>query len=262
MKAILFDIDGVLYNAGAAIPGAAEAIASLRARGIPSRFLTNTTMVSRTELAKRLGQFGVDVAEDDIIHPPGAAAAYLRHVEAQSVALFVGQSAAEDFVGLPLLPDDVETGAEYVVVGDLGDDWTFAALNRAFRLLHNNRHSTLIALGMSRYWHAADGLRLDVAPFIVALEHAVERKALVLGKPALPFFQMAIAGWNMAPDEILMIGDDVRTDVGAAQSAGLRGMLVRTGKYRQGDLQKGVIPDAVIDSVADLPAWWDEFGGA
>jgi phospholysine phosphohistidine inorganic pyrophosphate phosphatase len=260
MKAILFDIDGVLYNAGAAIPGAAEAIASLRARGIPSRFLTNTTMVSRAELAKRLGQFGVDVAENDIIHPPSAAAAYLRHVEAQSVALFVNPSAAEDFTGVPLLPDDADNGADYVVVGDLGDDWNFATLNRAFRLLHSNRHSTLIALGMSRYWHAADGLRLDVAPFVAALEYAIERKALVLGKPALPFFQMAIAGWDMPLDEILMVGDDVRTDVGAAQIAGLRGMLVRTGKYRPGDLQKGVIPDAVIDTVAELPQWWDEFG--
>jgi len=260
MKAILFDIDGVLYNAGAAIPGAAEAIGLLRERGIPSRFLTNTTMVSRAELAERLQEFGVTVAEDEIIHPPSAASAYLRHVEAQGVALLVAPSAATEFVGLPLLPADAETGADYVVVGALGDDWNFAALNRAFRLLHDNRHATLIALGMSRYWHAADGLRLDVAPFIVALEHAIERKAMVLGKPALPFFQMAIAGWDIPADEILMVGDDIRTDVGGAQIAGLRGMLVRTGKYRPGDLQKGVIPDAVIDSIADLPAWWDEYG--
>ncbi len=260
MKAILFDIDGVLYNAGAAIPGAAEAIVELRQRGIPSRFLTNTTMVSRTKLAERLRDFGVEVAEEDIIHPPGATAAYLRHVEAQGVALFVAPSAAEEFAGLPLLPADAESGADYVVVGDLGDDWSFAALNRAFRLLHANRHAVLVALGMSRYWHAPDGLRLDVAPYIVALEYAIERKAMVLGKPALPFFQMAIAGWDIPPDEILMVGDDIRTDVGGAQIAGLRGMLVRTGKYRPGDLQKGVIPDAVIDSIADLPAWWDEFG--
>lgn len=261
MKAILFDIDGVLYNAGAAIPGAAEAITALRERGIPSRFLTNTTTLSRADLAERLATFGVSVAEDEIIHPPSAAAAYLRHVGAQQVALLVAPSATADFAGLPLLAADAEAGADYVVVGDLGDDWNFATLNRAFRLLQENRHSTLIALGMSRYWHAADGLRLDVAPFIVALEHATERKALVLGKPALPFFQMAIAGWDIPTDEILMVGDDVRTDVGGAQIAGLRGLLVRTGKYRQGDLQKGVIPDAVIDSIADLPAWWDEFGG-
>jgi phospholysine phosphohistidine inorganic pyrophosphate phosphatase len=262
MKAILFDIDGVLYNAGAAIPGAAEAISALHERGIPRRFLTNTTTLSRADLVTRLQEFGVTATAEEIIHPPSAAAAYLRHIQAQAVALFVGASAATDFADLPLLPDNAESGADYVVVGDLEDAWDFATLNRAFRLLQENRHATLVALGMTRYWQAADGLRLDVAPFVVALEYAIERKALVLGKPAQPFFQMAIAGWDIPHDEILMIGDDVRTDVGGAQSAGLRGMLVRTGKYRAGDLQKGVIPDAVLDSIADLPAWWDEFSGA
>jgi phospholysine phosphohistidine inorganic pyrophosphate phosphatase len=218
--------------------------------------------LSRDGLARRLGTFGVEVAPEEIVHPPSAAAAYLRHVDARAVSLFVTPGAAADFAGLNTLPDDAEIGADYVVIGDLGDAWSFAALNRAFRLLHSDPAATLIALGMSRYWQAADGLRLDVAPFVVALEHAVERKALVLGKPALPFFQVAIAGWNLSPDEILMVGDDVRTDIGGAQRAGLRGMLVRTGKYRRGDLQKGVIPDAVVDSVADLPVWWERYAAS
>src|SRR5688500_15299355 len=138
MKAILFDIDGVLYNAGAAIPGAAEAIAALHERGVPRRFVTNTTALSRKDLAARLRDFKVVAAEEEIIHPPSAAAAYLRHVGARAVALFAAPSAATDFAGLPVLSDSAETGADYVVVGDLGDAWSFATLNRAFRLLQSN----------------------------------------------------------------------------------------------------------------------------
>jgi ribonucleotide monophosphatase NagD (HAD superfamily) len=85
---------------------------------------------------------------------------------------------------LPLLRDDAERGAAYVVLGDLGDLWDYRTLNRAFRLLHHNPEAKLIALGMTRYWLASSGISLDVAPFVAALEHATGRKALVFGKPA------------------------------------------------------------------------------
>lgn len=259
MQGILFDIDGVIYSADHPVPGAAEAIAALKSQGVPRRFLTNTSTLSRGDLTQRLRQFGVEVEEDEIIHPPSATAAYLKHVEAQQVALFVAPSAEQDFAGVPLLPKESESGADFVVVGDMSEAWNFTELNRAFRLLHSNPQATLVALGMTRYWQGPDGLRLDVAPFVVALEHAIERKAVVLGKPALPFFEMALASIGLPATEVLMVGDDVRGDVGGAQAAGMSGMLVRTGKYRAGDLQRGVIPDAVLDSVADLPEWWTNY---
>jgi ribonucleotide monophosphatase NagD (HAD superfamily) len=115
---------------------------------------------------------------------------------------------------------------------------------------------------MTRYWMAADGISLDVAPFVAALEHATGRKALVFGKPAERFFLAAAAELRAAPDEVLMVGDDVHADVGGAQAAGLRGALVRTGKFRPSDLEGEVRPDVVFDSVADLPRWWGESAGA
>lgn len=260
MKGILFDIDGVLYNADQPIPGAAEAIAEIQARGIPHRFLTNTTTLSRAALVEKLARFGVQTEPDHVIHPPLVAARHLRAEGVDGVALFVTPSAAEDFADLPLLPDDAESGAEAVVVGDIGEAWSFAALNRAFRLLHANRNAELVALGMTRYWQGPSGLQLDVAPFVAALEHAVERRAVVMGKPAAAFFHGALDDLGLPASQVLMVGDDIRTDIGAAQGVGVRGLLVRTGKYRPGDLQRGVIPDAVLDSVRDLPDWWAQQG--
>ena len=146
-----------------------------------------------------------------------------------------------------------------MVIGDLGSAWDFATLNRAFRLLHSNPEATLIALGMTRYWKAADGISLDVAPFVAALEHATGRKALVLGKPAAEFFQAAADRLGVPNREVLMVGDDVETDIAGAQSAGMRAALVRTGKFRELDLEGSVTPDAVMDSVAELPAWWARY---
>jgi HAD superfamily hydrolase (TIGR01458 family) len=168
-----------------------------------------------------------------------------------AVALFIPAKSHAEFAGLRMLEAERETGARYVVVGDLGEAWDFPTLNRAFRLLHSSVEAELIALGLTRFWQADDGLRLDTAPYVAALECATGRKPVVLGKPAERFSHAAAEKLGLAPGEILMIGDDVRVDVGGAQQAGLKGALVKTGKYRAGDENAGS-PDYVIDSIADL----------
>jgi HAD superfamily hydrolase (TIGR01458 family) len=175
---------------------------------------------------------------------------------ASEIALFVPPSARQEFADLPCLPDDTEQGASHVVVGDLANLWDYRTLNRAFRLLYHNPDAQLIALGMTRYWLAPDGIALDVAPFVVALEHASGRKALVFGKPAKPFFQAAVEKLGLSAGQVVMIGDDIETDVGGAQTAGLKGALVKTGKFRPADLEGSIKPDMVFASVADIPNWW------
>ena len=256
MQALLFDMDGVLYNSEEPVPGAVETLAWVRNRQIPHLFVTNTTSRGRDALAAKLARFGIPATPGEIMTPCEAAADWLRSQGAASVALFLRPAARLAFDGLDLLPEDAEIGAHYVVVGDLGSAWNFATLNRAFRLLHSNPEAALIALGMTRYWKAADGISLDVAPFVAALEHAIGRKAQVLGKPAAEFFQAAADRLGVPNREILMVGDDLESDIAGAQLAGMQAALVRTGKFRELDLEGSVKPDAVLDSVAELPAWW------
>jgi HAD superfamily hydrolase (TIGR01458 family) len=172
------------------------------------------------------------------------------------IALFVRPAARVEFQGLDCLPDDAQQGAAYLVIGDLGDLWDYRTLNRAFRLLHHNPMAKLIALGMTRYWVASDGISLDVAPFVAALEHATGREALVFGKPAARFFEAAAERLGLSREEVAMIGDDIAADIGGAQAAGLKGVLVRTGKFRPSDLEGAIHPDYVLDSIADLARWW------
>jgi HAD superfamily hydrolase (TIGR01458 family) len=251
-------MDGVLYNSEEPVPGAAASLAWVRGRKIPHLFVTNTTSRGLEELAAKLTRFGIPASPTVIMTPCEAAADWLRSQRAARVALFLRPAARAAFEGLDLLPEEAESGADYIVIGDLASRWDFATLNRAFRLLHSNPEATLIALGMTRYWKAADGISLDVAPFVAALEHATRRKALVLGKPAAEFFQTAADRLGVANGEILMVGDDVETDIAGAQLAGMRAALVRTGKFRELDLEGAVKPDAILDSIADLPAWWGQ----
>jgi phospholysine phosphohistidine inorganic pyrophosphate phosphatase len=258
MHALLFDLDGVLYQGDRVIEGAIETVRWFEERKIPHLFVTNTSSKPRRALVEQLNGMGLSVSADQIFAPPVAAREYLIEHDATPLALFVREATREDFEGLEVLDDSAEQGAGSVVVGDIGAAWSFATLNRAFRLLMAKPRPVLVALGMSRYAQGPDGLVLDVAPFIKALEHAASCQAVVMGKPAKGFFDAAVEKLRASPEETVMIGDDIRGDVQGAQRAGLKGVLVCTGKFRERDLEGEVEPDAVLDSVADLPCWWEQ----
>ncbi len=254
VRGVLFDLDGVLYNGDKPIEGAAEAVEAVRDSGIPSLFVTNTTSRPRSALVGKLRRFGVAATPDEFLTPPVAAAGWIRARGEGRAALFVPEATREEFRGLETPAESDAPDLRYVVIGDLGSDWDYRTLNRAFRLLHENPARELIALGLTRYWRSPDGANLDVAPFVAALECAAGRRATVLGKPAIEFFRQASAKLSLAPANLLMIGDDMQADAMGARRAGLQAALVRTGKFRQSDLDSGERPDWVLDSVRDLPA--------
>jgi phospholysine phosphohistidine inorganic pyrophosphate phosphatase len=258
MRAILFDLDGVIYQGTRPIDGAAGVIDWVRRRSIPHLFVTNTSSRPRRAIVEKLSAMGIELAAGELLTPAVAATDWLRDHRPGPAALFVREATRSEFEGLELLDERVESGAGAVVVGDMGDRWDFHTLNRAFRLLMGEPRPQLIALGMTRYWRAEDGLRLDTAPFVIALSHASGAEPLVLGKPARAFFEAALARLGMNSANTLMIGDDILGDIQGAQKAGLRAMLVRTGKFRPEDLDSSIDPDAVVDSVVDLPKWWQE----
>jgi phospholysine phosphohistidine inorganic pyrophosphate phosphatase len=256
VRGVLLDLDGVVYVGDDPVPGAAAAVDWLTREGIPHRFLTNTTSRPRRAIVDKLVGLGVDATEEQVLTPAVAALGWLRRRGLRRPALFVPDATAAEFSELDPLPQDAERGAGAVVVGDLGEAWDFATLNRAFRLLMCADSPPLIALGLTRFWRADDGLRLDAGAFVRALEYAADRSAVVLGKPDPAFYRGAVDELGLEPDEVVMVGDDVRADVQGAQGAGLAGVLVRTGKFSPSDVDGDVTPDGVIDSLEDLPAWW------
>ncbi len=257
MRGVLIDLDGVVYVGESPVPGAVDAVARLTREGVPFLFLTNTTSRPRAALVEKLRELGVDASVDQLLTPAVAAASWLRDRGLGHPALFVPDATAAEFSALDPVPRDGDGGAEAVVVGDLGEGWDFATLNRAFRLLMSESQPPLVALGMTRYWRADDGLRLDAGAYVRALEYASGRRAVVMGKPDAAFYATAVGRLGLEAGEVVMVGDDVRTDVAGAMQAGLRGVLVRTGKFSPADLEAGVTPDAVLDSLADLPDWLD-----
>jgi phospholysine phosphohistidine inorganic pyrophosphate phosphatase len=255
-RGLLIDIDGVLYQGEAAVPGAAQCLRWVIERGIPHCFITNTTSKPRRAIVEKLAQLGIETDQPRIHTPLVATSRWLAEHAPGPCAAFVPEATRADLDDVVLLNHEAETGAASVVVGDLGDGWSYATLNRAFRLLMAQPTPVLVALGMTRYWRAPDGLRIDVAAYVRALECAAGVKAVVLGKPAPAFFVAALDALGITARESVMIGDDIVSDVNAAQALGITGILVRTGKFQPRDLKRHHSPDAVLDSIAELPQWW------
>jgi HAD superfamily hydrolase (TIGR01458 family) len=249
--AVLLDIDGVLHVGEEPIEGAIEALVELRELGAGLRLVTNTTSKSRRQIVEQLQRLGFDVSVNEVLTPAALAVRHCRERGYRSVRLLVGEGLREDLAGLT----EAQGGAavDALVLGDLGDGFTADVLNGAFRLLMDG--AELVALQHNRYWRRADGLALDVGAYSDALEYASGVEAAVVGKPAREFFSAALAELESLPENTLMVGDDVEADVGGALAAGLRAVLVRTGKYRKDALQaSGVTPTKIVDSIAELPA--------
>jgi len=233
VRGVLSDVHGVLYVHPEVIPGSADAVARLRASGLPFRFLTNSTQFPKRHILATLAGCGIELDAQELLTSPEAAGETLVADGHRRVGWLANPDLAEDLPGIePVFPGDAGASAvDAVLVGDLGDDFTYATLNRAFRWIHDG--ASLVALARNRYYAAADGLVLDSGPFVRLLEEATGVEATVTGKPAPAFFRAGLAALGTDPTETVMIGDDLEFDVLPAMDLGLTGILVRTGKYRE-----------------------------
>jgi HAD superfamily hydrolase (TIGR01458 family) len=249
VRAALIDIDGVLYVEDEPVAGATDALARLRASELGVRFVTNTTARSRARTLEKLRRLGFEVANGELVTPAALALAHSRERGHRRAALVMNDEVKRDFAELEVADHDVDA----VIVGDLGSAFSYDVLNRAFRLVMDG--AELVALQKNRFWLTADGLSLDVGPFVAALEYATGREAFVVGKPARAFFALPLAELGVDPRDAVMVGDDIESDIGGALTAGLRAVLVRTGKYRPDVVAaSGIAPTATVGSFADVPA--------
>lgn len=241
VEGVLIDLGGVVYIDDDPIIGSLDAIERLEIADLGVRFVTNTTRMTRIALLDKLRRIGLAIDPESLFAPARAARDYLDAHELEP-HLLVHANLVSEFDGAGGMR------GKAVVVGDAAEGFTYAALNEAFQVLDGG--APLIALAMNRAFRTGDGrLQLDAGPFVAALEFAAGTKALVLGKPSREFFLGAVDSLGTPPANTVMIGDDAESDVAGAIQAGLPGILVRTGKYRDG-AEDQASPTLVVDDLA------------
>jgi HAD superfamily hydrolase (TIGR01458 family) len=256
MAAILLDVDGVLHVSGQPIPGAADAVRLLRENGHRLRFVTNTTVRSRAQLATMLRSQGIELEDDEVQTAAGTAVNVLR---GKRVLALTMQALIADLDGLELVGE----GADAVLLGgadetpETGLVFSYMNLARAFGELELG--AQLYCLHRNRWWQTTRGPMLDSGAFVAGLEYAANVEATVLGKPSPQYFAAACEALDADPSMTWMVGDDLETDISGAQGVGMRTVLLRTGKFRPDVVEASrTRPDGIVSSIGQLPEWLEE----
>ncbi|XP_064370428.1 phospholysine phosphohistidine inorganic pyrophosphate phosphatase [Dromaius novaehollandiae] len=249
VRAVLLDVSGVLYDSGGdggvPIAGSAQAVRRIKASSLKLQFCTNETQATREKFVKKLQGLGFDISVDEVTAPAPAACRVLKERSLRP-HLLVHDDVVPEFAEID------KANPNCVVIGDAADNFSYANLNEAFRVLIGLENPVLISLGRGRYYKETDGLKLDVGAYMKALEYACDIQAEVVGKPAKMFFESALAELGVQPQQAIMIGDDIVNDVGGAQQCGMRALQVRTGKYRPSDENHPQVkPDAYVNNLAE-----------
>ncbi len=272
VRGLILDADGVLVSKGRSLPGAEASLRRLAAIGVPYRIVTNFSTAHRDTLAAQFTSGGLVVDPEHIITSASAAAAYTADAHpGRPLLVLAAPDASREWTGQRLVaPGDADTddaGVAAVVIGDAGDDLSFANLDIAFRAVR--RGAELVAMHRNPWWLTALGPTLDSGAVVAGLEYALDRRARILGKPAPGVFRRAAAGLaadlgqRRAPARTLaMVGDDLRSDLAPARRLGMRTVLTLTGKTSRDDLRDAVrrarfAPDAVAPSIVEVVASLD-----
>jgi glycerol 3-phosphatase-2 len=249
----VIDLDGVVWIGAEAVPGAAETLNELHARGRRIAYLTNDPESARQDHGMRLRRLGIAVDNDDIITAASATASHIReHTKAQTVFV-IGSSALKQELrtcGLELF-DDAEAGAsvDAVVVGG-HPDFDYRELRIA--ALAVRRGAAFFSTGRDATFPMPDGPWPATGAILAAVETAAERRACSVGKPAAVMFELArsrLAGC----EDLAVVGDNLESDIEGGRRAGLATILVLAGSTSAIDVARSrTQPDYVVPNLRAL----------
>ncbi len=251
ISAVLFDIDGTLMFQGKQIEGASQALRDLRAQGIKLLFLTNISAKTPTQIVAKLAANGIEIHVGEVQTATTVCVDYLQSLEGVSCHFLLDPAVERLFSGI----ERNDVSPDFVVISDVGDRFNYESLNTAFRFLRGG--AKLIALHKNYFWFDHDGPKLDAGAFIEGLEVASGLTSIVTGKPSELFFKSALDKVGCEGSAVLVVGDDVSTDIAGAKKIGARSLLLGTGKYLAGDEAPGEgAPDFFLPSIGEFSTWF------
>jgi HAD superfamily hydrolase (TIGR01450 family) len=255
-KAFLFDLDGCLRYGREPAPGAVPLLQTLRRRGKSILVLTNTSSMGADELAKDLPSMGLDLAPAEIQTTFDAAGEYLCDRFGPAKVLCLGTPALQERLrrdGHEVLPLSRCREAKAVIVGR-DHEFNIERMVAAAKAI--DAGAAFIALNMDIRLPVEGGDYTAAAgPFVAAIGALAYQEPEVLGKPSPAFFKLALRRLGVPPQEAVMIGDNVETDIKGGKAAGLFSILITdsnvkpTADRSQADL---VVPNlaALLDYFA------------
>jgi 4-nitrophenyl phosphatase len=226
IRGLLFDMDGVLYRGHRPLPGARAILTGLERRGVPYALVTNNSTRTPRQYVRHLAAMGMRVPEGRILTSSVVAAEYLRKIlRPGRRVLVIGERGLQHAVRRAgLVPSEERVAA--VVVG-LDRRLTYRTLAVAVQALL--RGAVFVATNPDRLLPTEAGAIPGAGALVAALVYATGRRPIMIGKPRPALLRQAMARIGTRPQETVMVGDQVATDVAAGRAAGVYTVLVRSG---------------------------------
>src|SRR5215472_11639855 len=249
IKNYLMDMDGVLVQGAALLPGAAAFVQQLRARGIPFLILTNNSQYTPRDLQVRLSYLGLEVPAEAIFTSALATAQFLHDQRPGGRAYAIGES------GLTTALHDIgyvltDQEPEYVVLGETRA-YSFERITQAIRFV--TAGARFIATNPDVMGPGEGGIVPATGAVAALISAATGVKPYFIGKPNPLMMRTALRTLNAHSEESVMIGDRMDTDIVAGIESGLRTILVLTGVTSREQVQRYPYrPTWIRESVAEV----------
>ena len=248
------DIDGVLYGGGVPTEKGPQVLEYLRERNFKFLLVTNTSRMTRAQIATKLFNLGYQVQEEEIFPTSIAAAEYLRKRFKKADCFVIGDNSLRDVLEEHCHRTFVEEApADAIVIGQ--SKWAdFHQIDIARRLVVNG--AEVVALHRDLTWPDGNVIRIALGPIVAAIESVIDQPVTIIGKPEKKFFTAALKHARFQREHTIMIGDSVHSDIKGAIDSELKSLLVRTGN----GINECIPADCCgeLATIADLPDWCEK----
>ena len=251
---LITDMDGVLWRGRTPLPGLAEFFQFLRQQNIRFVCATNNASTLPGNLAERLQGWGADVQSKEIVTSSIATADYLADTLPAGARLYV---VGMEGLRAPLLQKGFELADDNVAAVVVGIDWqlTYEHLKRA--ALNIRAGAKFIGTNADRTFPSSEGIIPGAGAILAAIETGSGVKPIVMGKPEPYLYEVALKRISAAPEQTLVLGDRLETDILGAVRLSLKSALVLSGVTTREQLAASDYqPDWVFEDIKALTAAW------
>jgi len=254
-KGFIFDLDGTVYRGDHLIPRADVVIRLLKEKGRKVVFLSNKPIQTREDYAEKLTRLGIPSQPDEVINSTLVMTNYLKKNAPQAKLFVIGETPfIEELKRAGFTITDEPRKIEYVVVA-LDRLFDYRKLNIAYQAIKMGAH--FVATDPDRTCPVEGGEIPDSAGMIAAIEAVTGRRVeIVVGKPSTIMIQTVLNVLGLRPEDCIIIGDQLETDIKMGKEAGMATGIVLTGVTDEKTLMQykhtSEQPDFVFQSIADV----------
>ncbi len=224
-KGFICDMDGVIYHGDKILPGVVEFVQWLKNNDKKFLFLTNSSAHSPIELQQKLNRMGLDVTMEHFYTSALATAKFLASQKPGCTAYVIGEPGLINALyeaGITM--NDINP--DYVVVGETRN-YNYEAINRAVKLVFGG--AKLIGTNPDMTGPSENGIVPACKAFVSPIELTTGSIPYYVGKPNPIMMRTGINMLGVSPEDAVIVGDRMDTDIIAGIESGIETALVLSG---------------------------------